>query len=147
MPQVYMFPNPNFGKPTAGGGPPESSALMADPVVAALPGVEAHIRATAKTIGARAAARLNTVKAASSRSEGARGSRIQLDSGVIDSYVILNDERSAHAAWKINSQHGILDKAMPKGKASLTRKRSDYARSEYPDVKPPKGLVIELGPS
>ena len=147
MPQVYMFPNPNFGRPTAGGGPPESSALMADPLVAALPGVKAHVRAAAKTIGARAAARLNTVKAASDRSEGVRGSRIQLESGVIDSYVALNDERSAHAAWKINSDHGILAGAMPKGRASLARKRSDYARSEYPDTKPPKGLVIELGSS
>lgn len=145
MPHVYMFPNPDFGKPTAGGGPPESSALMADPVVAALPGVKVHARATAKTIGARAAARLNTVKAASNRSEGVQGSRIQLDSGVIDSYVILSDERSAHAAWKINSDHGILAGATPRGRATLARRHSDYKRSEYPDAKPPKGLVIELG--
>lgn len=145
MPHVYMFPNPDFGKPTAGGGPPESSALLADPHVAHLPGVKAHVRATARTVAARAAGRLNTVKAMSERSEGPMGSRIVLESGVVDSYVVLNDERSAHAAWKINSDHGILDAAMPKGRASLARTHSDYMRSEYPDTKPPKGLVIELG--
>jgi len=146
MPHVYMFPNPDFGKPTASGAP-EMSALLADPLVARLPGVGATLGATQRTVAARAAARLNTVKAASATSEAPGGSKIRIMSGVIDQYVVLDDTASAGAAWKIEADHGILASATPRGSASMSRRESDVKRSEVPDIKPPKGLVIHIGPT
>lgn len=146
MPKVYMFPNPKFGKPTAGGGPPNQSAKMADDVVAHLPGVKAHLSATARTIAARASGRLMTVKMMSSRSQGAMGSRIVVSQGVIDSYVSLDDTRSDGAAWQIEATHGVLKSALPRGRASLARPNGFAIGAKFPDRKPPKGLVINLDP-
>lgn len=147
MPHVYMFPNPRFGMPAGPNGEPETSAHLADPHVAHLAGVEAHLGATAKTIAARAAARLNTVKATSTTSAGPGGSRIHVMSGVIDRYVILDDTRSDSAAWIIEKEHGILSASRPLGRKALARKDGLVRGAEHPDRKPPKGLVIRLGPS
>lgn len=145
MPHVYMFPNPRFGLPTAS-GKPETSAHLADPHVAGLPGVKVHLGAVAKTIAARSAGRLATVKATSSHSDGPRGSRITIMSGVIDQYVVLDDTRSDRAAWKIEKDHGILASATPRGRASLAGAEGHIEGAEHPDRKPPKGLVINDGP-
>lgn len=146
MPVVYMFPNPDFGKPTASGDP-EQSAHLADPHVAHLPGVQFHLEAVAKTVAARSAARLATVKAMSTRSEGAKGSRIAIEKGALDRYVKLDDTRSAGAAWKIEKDHGILESATPRGRESLAQKDGYVIASAFPDRKPPKGLVINLDPT
>lgn len=146
MPQVYMFPNPSFGKPTAS-GEPEESAHLADPHVAHLIGVQFHLEAVAKTVAARAAGRLATVKATSTRSEGAGGSRITIEKGALDRYVKLDDTRSDGAAWKIEKDHGILASATPMGRASLAQQQGFVTASLFPDRKPPKGLVINLDPT
>lgn len=147
MPHVYMFPNPRFGMPTGPKGEPEKSAHLADPHVAHLPGVEAHLAATAKTIAARSSARLNTVKSMSSTSAGPKGSRIRVMSGVIDRYVVLDDTRSDKAAWIIEREHGILASATPRGRKTLARSDGHVDGAEHPDRKPPKGLVIRDGTS
>lgn len=146
MPQVYMFPNPRFGMPTAS-GEPEESAHLADPHVAHLPGVAAHLEAAAKTIAARAAGRLATVKAGSATSAGAQGSRITVERGALDRYVKLDDTRSDGAAWKIEADHGILTSSAPRGQASLERPEGFVIAAGFPDRKPPKGLVVNLEPT
>lgn len=147
MPRVYMFPNPRFGKPTHGGGPPNQSAKLADDKVAHIPGVSAVLGAHAKTVAARASARLMGVKAMSDRSEGAAGSRIALESGVIDKYIILDDTNSARAAWKIEKDHGVLVSSMMKSRSSLVRPAKYSRYASFFDRNPPKGLVINVGPT
>lgn len=147
MPRVYMFPNPKFGMPTGPNGEPEKSAHLADPHVAHLPGVKGVVGATARTIAARSTARLNTVKATSSSSDGSGGSRIRIMSGIIDQYVVLDDTRSDSAAWIIEKEHGILSSSTPRGRKSLAGKTSHVTGAEHPDRKPPKGMVIRVDDS
>lgn len=140
MPKVYMYPNPRLGMPTRSGAP-ETSVFLADPLVAHLPEVQAHLGAVASTMAARAAGRLATVKALSTRSAGPLGSFIQLEHGYLDYYVILNDTRSDWAAAAIESDHGILESAIPLGQGRLAvpselleaQVEKDPVKGGYPD--------------
>lgn len=142
MPKVYMFPNPRFGFPTKA-GVPEKSVYLADPLVAEEGGVKAVVGAAAKTIAARSAGRLATVKASSTRSEGPQGSRIKLEEGFLDWYVILDDERSDFAAAKIEKDHGILKGSTPSGERRLAHD-VDFAKEKLNKV--PKGVEVNLDP-
>lgn len=141
-----MFPNPRLGMPTAS-GEPEKSVYLADPHVAHLEGVKAALAAASKPIAARAAGRLMTVKALSDRSAGPMGSRIQVMDGVIDYYVVLDDQRSDFAAAKIEKDHGILSSATPVGREALAYDDKYVRAAEGKLRRPPRGLEVDSEPS
>src|SRR5690625_655532 len=78
-----------------------------------------------------------------SRSEGPQGSRIKLEEGFLDWYVILDDERSDFAAAKIEKDHGILKGSTPSGERRLAHD-VDFAKEKLNKV--PKGVEVNLDP-
>lgn len=106
MNDVFMYPNPSFGKPGRGGRV-QHSELVADPMVAGLPGVKSLLRRLAMQRAARAAAHLATHKVNSDPTDGP-GSEIQVEQGRIDAYVWLVDHDHPPNAMAIEGETNAL---------------------------------------